>query len=641
MRCPTLGALRHRGGGATLPRRRAERERSLALVCRKQSGAIGFEQLTELGFTEREVARLVAGAQRSPAATGASSSMHGRPSRPGAHLVRCPTGGRSDCLPQPPHRRRRPRSARDQREGDRAHGASPTERHSAADCASIAPPISIRMRCESSTGCGSAPCRAMLIDLASAGDEGRARPAHRGGRPPPRASTLERIAPGDRSSILADPGAARARLRLSPPTSPAQTDKSRLERAFSRLAGAPARRSRGARAQRQACRRRWEIDFLWRAQSLAVELRRPPVPPAAGRPGARPDQGRVAAGPCHRHRPRHRVSLRARRFAGIAGRPASLPRRRPSGVYRQYTQPDVRALNPATRFEPVRGRAADRGALAGHRACFTPSPRARRRRTSRSRSRRRTSPARCTWATRSTARSRTRWSAITACAGGGRSGSSAPTTPASPPRPRSRRRSPPRAPAAGDSAARRSWSACGSGASSTAGRSSSSSSAWAPPATTRTSASRSTRPTRRPCSRCSSRLYEKGYIYRDRYMVNWDPGLGSAISDLEVEERDETDTLYYDRATRSHGRRARHGRHRAPRDDARRHARSPCTPTTSATATWSGETAILPLVGRQLPIIADEYVKPDFGTGAAEDHPGARSQRLRDRPSATASRRCR
>ena len=40
-------------------------------------------------------------------------------------------------------------------------------------------------------------------------------------------------------------------------------------------------------------------------------------------------------------------------------------------------------------------------------------------------------------------------------------------------------------------------------------------------------------------------LFEKGYIYRDRYMVNWDPGSRSAISDLEVEEREVTDTLYY------------------------------------------------------------------------------------------------
>src|SRR6202012_2225382 len=40
-------------------------------------------------------------------------------------------------------------------------------------------------------------------------------------------------------------------------------------------------------------------------------------------------------------------------------------------------------------------------------------------------------------------------------------------------------------------------------------------------------------------------LYDKGYIYRDNYMVNWDPGTRSAISDLEVENRDVDDTLYY------------------------------------------------------------------------------------------------
>ncbi|MDP9136128.1 MAG: class I tRNA ligase family protein, partial [Actinomycetota bacterium] len=40
-------------------------------------------------------------------------------------------------------------------------------------------------------------------------------------------------------------------------------------------------------------------------------------------------------------------------------------------------------------------------------------------------------------------------------------------------------------------------------------------------------------------------LYEKGWIYRDNYMVNWDTGTRSAISDLEVEQREVTDTLYY------------------------------------------------------------------------------------------------
>src|SRR6201996_8278993 len=39
-------------------------------------------------------------------------------------------------------------------------------------------------------------------------------------------------------------------------------------------------------------------------------------------------------------------------------------------------------------------------------------------------------------------------------------------------------------------------------------------------------------------------LYDKGYIYRDNYMVNWDPGTRSAISDLEVENREVTDSLW-------------------------------------------------------------------------------------------------
>ncbi len=108
-------------------------------------------------------------------------------------------------------------------------------------------------------------------------------------------------------------------------------------------------------------------------------------------------------------------------------------------------------------------------------------------------------------------------------------------------------------------------------------------------------------------------LYEKGWIYRDRYIVNWDPGSRSAISDLEVEERLEHDTLYSivydlegggtvtiatvrpetmlgDTAVAVH-----------PEDERYRDI--------------VGRRAILPLVGRHLPIIADDYVKMDFGTG--------------------------
>jgi len=115
-------------------------------------------------------------------------------------------------------------------------------------------------------------------------------------------------------------------------------------------------------------------------------------------------------------------------------------------------------------------------------------------------------------------------------------------------------------------------------------------------------------------------LYEKGYIYRDRYMVNWDPGSRSAISDLEVEPREVKDTLYYidyplasgsgaitvatvrpetmlaDTAIAVH-----------PEDDRYRRL--------------IGEKAILPLVGRKLRIVADEYVRPEFGTGALKITP--------------------
>jgi valyl-tRNA synthetase len=116
-------------------------------------------------------------------------------------------------------------------------------------------------------------------------------------------------------------------------------------------------------------------------------------------------------------------------------------------------------------------------------------------------------------------------------------------------------------------------------------------------------------------------LYNKGWIYRDNYMVNWDPGSGSAISDLEVEEREVHDTLFHiaypltdgsgevvvatvrpetmlaDVAVAVH-----------PDDDRYKHL--------------VGQTVTLPLVGRELPIIADEYVKTDFGTGCLKITPG-------------------
>ncbi len=115
-------------------------------------------------------------------------------------------------------------------------------------------------------------------------------------------------------------------------------------------------------------------------------------------------------------------------------------------------------------------------------------------------------------------------------------------------------------------------------------------------------------------------LYEKGYIYRDRYMVNWDPGSGSAISDLEVEQRDVSDTLYYidyPLATGSGAITVATVRPETMLAD----SAIAVHPEDERYRRLIGEKAILPLVGRKLRIIADEYVRPEFGTGALKITP--------------------
>src|ERR1700756_4982943 len=116
-------------------------------------------------------------------------------------------------------------------------------------------------------------------------------------------------------------------------------------------------------------------------------------------------------------------------------------------------------------------------------------------------------------------------------------------------------------------------------------------------------------------------LYEKGYIYRDRYMVNWDPGTGSAISDLEVEQREVRDTLYYIDYPLASGSGAITVATVRPETMLADTAIA-VHPDDERYRRLIGEKAILPLVGRKLKIIADEYVKPEFGTGALKITPG-------------------
>jgi len=112
-------------------------------------------------------------------------------------------------------------------------------------------------------------------------------------------------------------------------------------------------------------------------------------------------------------------------------------------------------------------------------------------------------------------------------------------------------------------------------------------------------------------------LYDQGLIYRDNYMVNWDPGSGSAISDLEVEQREGVrDTLYSIRysddvvvaTVRPETMLADTAVAVHPSDERYRHL--------------IGTTVTLPLVGRELPVIADEYVDREFGTGNLKITPG-------------------
>ncbi len=116
-------------------------------------------------------------------------------------------------------------------------------------------------------------------------------------------------------------------------------------------------------------------------------------------------------------------------------------------------------------------------------------------------------------------------------------------------------------------------------------------------------------------------LYERGYIYRDRYMVNWDPGMGSAISDLEVEDREVQDTLYYVDYPLAAGSGAITVATVRPETMLADTAIA-VHPDDERYRRLVGEKAILPLVGRKLKIIADDYVKHEFGTGALKITPG-------------------
>ena len=117
------------------------------------------------------------------------------------------------------------------------------------------------------------------------------------------------------------------------------------------------------------------------------------------------------------------------------------------------------------------------------------------------------------------------------------------------------------------------------------------------------------------------RLYEKGLIYRGPRLINWSPGLRTAVSDLEVEYSEEDGQLYY---------------FKYPLKDSGDFIPVATTrpetiladtavavnPGDERYQSFVGRTAIVPMLGREIPVIADDYVDRDFGTGALKITPG-------------------
>lgn len=116
------------------------------------------------------------------------------------------------------------------------------------------------------------------------------------------------------------------------------------------------------------------------------------------------------------------------------------------------------------------------------------------------------------------------------------------------------------------------------------------------------------------------RLYEEGLIYRGQRLVNWDPVLHTAVSDLEVVSNEESGSMWHIRyplvngdgylvvaTTRPETMLGDSAVAVHPEDERYQHL--------------IGQQALLPLTGRQIPIIADTYVDPAFGTGCVKITP--------------------
>ena len=135
------------------------------------------------------------------------------------------------------------------------------------------------------------------------------------------------------------------------------------------------------------------------------------------------------------------------------------------------------------------------------------------------------------------------------------------------------------------------------------------------------------------------RLHEEGLIYRGQRLVNWDPVLKTAISDLEVVSEEEDGRLWSIRYPLAGGASYEHVEHDADGNEILRETRDYLVVATTRPETMLGDTAAmvhpedaryasligkavrLPLSEREIPIIADDYVDRAFGTGVVKVTP--------------------
>jgi valyl-tRNA synthetase len=116
------------------------------------------------------------------------------------------------------------------------------------------------------------------------------------------------------------------------------------------------------------------------------------------------------------------------------------------------------------------------------------------------------------------------------------------------------------------------------------------------------------------------RLHEQGLIYRGSYIVNWDPIQQTAVSDLEVEHKDVLGKLYSIRYPFADGSGSIVIATTRP-ETMLGDVAVVVNPTDERYAAMVGKTILLPLVNRTIPLLTDDWAKPEFGTGAVKVTP--------------------